>query len=115
MLASSHQVCLFINNEERNAEAFAMAATQIDLSGTSALTFLEALALDVALVLKRLGGSAHQNVVIDCVAAMKRSRGEPVSNDLRQAVVEAFESYSDWFARPFGEGSMRWALIADPV
>jgi hypothetical protein len=26
-------------------------------------------------VLKSLGGSAHQNVVIDCVAAHKRQRG----------------------------------------
>ena len=76
--------------------------------------FLEALARDVAMVLKSLGGSAHQNVVIDCVAALKRQRGEPVTQDLRQAVVEAFERYSEWFTRPFGDGSMRWALIADP-
>lgn len=76
--------------------------------------FLEALARDVAMVLKSLGGSAHQNVVIDCVAALRRQRGEPVAQDLRQAVVEAFERYSQWFARPFGEGSLRWALIAEP-
>jgi len=79
------------------------------------LSFLESLARDVALVLKSLGGSAHQNVVIDCVAAMKRQRGEPVNKDLRQAVVEAFERYSQWFTRPFGEGSMRWALVAEPA
>ena len=78
-------------------------------------SFLESLARDVALVLKSLGGSAHQNVVIDCVAAIKRQRGEAVTQDLRQAVVEAFERYSQWFARPFGEGSMRWALIAEPA
>lgn len=76
--------------------------------------FLESLARDVALVLKSLGGSAHQNVVIDCVAALKRQRGEPVTQDLRQAVVEAFERYSEWFTRPFGDGSMRWALVAEP-
>ncbi len=76
--------------------------------------FLESLARDVAMVLKSLGGSAHQNVVIDCVAALKRQRGEPVTQDLRQAVVEAFERYSEWFTRPFGDGSMRWALIAEP-
>lgn len=79
------------------------------------LSFLESLARDVAMVLKSLGGSAHQNVVIDCVAAMKRNRGEAVAPDLRNAVVEAFERYSQWFARPFGEGSMRWALIAEPA
>lgn len=95
--------------------AFAMANTQTETPGQNALTFLESLARDVALVLKRLGGSAHQNVVIDCVAAMKRNRGEPVTQDLRHAVVQAFESYSQWFARPFGEGSMRWALIAEPA
>jgi hypothetical protein len=78
------------------------------------LSFLESLARDVAQVLKSLGGSAHQNVVIDCVAAMKRNRGEPVAPDLRNAVVEAFERYSQWFTRPFGEGSMRWALVAEP-
>ena len=91
-----------------------MAKTQTETPGQNALTFLESLARDVALVLKRLGGSAHQNVVIDCVTAMKRTRGEPVSHDLRAAVVEAFERYSQWFTRPFGEGSMRWALIAEP-
>ncbi len=73
-------------------------------------SLLEALARDVAHVLRSLGGAAHQNVVIDCVAALRRQRGEPVTQDLRQAVVEAFERYTDWFTRPFGEGSMRWAL-----
>lgn len=79
------------------------------------LSFLESLARDVAEVLRSLGGSAHQNVVIDCVTAMKRNRGEAVTQELRSSVVEAFERFSDWFTRPFGEGSMRWALIADPA
>ena len=78
-------------------------------------SFLEALARDVALVLKNLGGSAHQNVVIDCVTAMKRQRGETVNQDLRQTIVEAFERYSQWFTKPFGENSMRWALIVEPA
>ena len=34
---------------------------------------------DMAEVLKRFGGSAHQTVVIDCVVAMRRQRGEPVA------------------------------------
>jgi hypothetical protein len=85
------------------------------VSPNEKLSFLESLARDVALVLKSLGGSAHQNVVIDCVAAMKRNRGEAVAPDLRNAVVEAFERYSQWFTRPFGEGSMRWALVAEPA
>ena len=76
--------------------------------------FLESLARDVAMVLKSLGGSAHQDTVIDCVAALRRTRGEPVTQGLRQAIVEAFEAFSEWFTRPFGDGSKRWALIADP-
>ena len=77
--------------------------------------FLESLARDVVMVLKSLGGSAHQDTVIDCVAALRRTRGEPVTHDLRQAVVEAFEQFSEWFTRPFGDGSKRWALIAEPA
>ena len=76
---------------------------------------LESLARDVAMVLKSLGGSAHQDTVIDCVFALKRTRGEPVTQDLRQAIVAAFEAFSEWFTRPFGDGSKRWALVAEPV
>ncbi len=76
--------------------------------------FLESLARDVVAVLKSLGGSAHQDTVIDCVAALRRTRGEPVTQELRQAVVQAFEEFSDWFTRPFGAGSKRWALVAEP-
>mgnify|MGYP006146679421 CR=1 FL=1 len=32
---------------------------------------------------------------------------------LRQKIIEAFEQYRDWFVRPFGEGSQRWALAGD--
>jgi hypothetical protein len=72
---------------------------------------LDSLAQDIALVLKSMGGSAHQSLIVDCVAAMKRQRGEPVvPSDLRQKIVEVFEHYRDLFFRPFGEGSQRWAL-----
>lgn len=71
---------------------------------------LDPLAADVALVLQRMGGSAHQAVVVDCVAAMKRQRGEQVAQDLTAKIVEVFEKYRDLFFRPYGEGSMRWAL-----
>jgi hypothetical protein len=71
---------------------------------------LDPLAQDVATVLKSMGGSAHQNLVVDCVAALKRQRGEQVAQDLAVRVVEVFEKYRDLFFRPFGEGSMRWAL-----
>ncbi len=69
------------------------------------------LAWDIAAVLKRMGGSAHQTVVIDCVVAMQRQRGAPVSKpDLAAQIIEIFERYRDMFVRPFGEGSQRWAL-----
>jgi hypothetical protein len=85
------------------------------MSATRQPTILEALARDAALVLKSLGGSAHESTVIDCVAALRRQRGEPVGPDIGRLIVEAFQRYSEWFARPFGEGSKRWALIAEPV
>lgn len=65
---------------------------------------------DIAAVLKRMGGSAHQQDVVQCVAAMKRQRGETVAQDLASRILEVFEHYRDLFFRPFGEGSMRWAL-----
>ena len=53
---------------------------------------LDSLAQDIALVLKSMGGSAHQTMIVDCVAAMKRQRGEPVvPSDLRQKIVAVFE------------------------
>lgn len=81
-----------------------MAQTRTPRSG------LDSLARDIALVLERMGGSAHQTVVIDCVAALKRQRGEQVTPDLKTRIIEVFEHYRDLFFRPFGEGSNRWAL-----
>jgi hypothetical protein len=53
-------------------------------------------------------------LVVDCVAALRRQRGEAVdAQALRQKIIEAFEQYRDWFVRPFGEGSQRWALAGD--
>lgn len=71
---------------------------------------VDPLAEDIAVVLKRMGGSAHQKDVVQCVAALKRQRGETVANDLAAKIVEVFEHYRDLFFKPFGEGSMRWAL-----
>lgn len=70
----------------------------------------EPLARDIATALKSMGGSGHQKRVVECVAAMKRQRGEAVAQDLAQKVIEVFERYRDLFFRPFGEGSLRWAL-----
>lgn len=71
---------------------------------------LEPLAQDIAAVLKRMGGSAHQKTVVECITAMKRQRGESVGQDLANRIIEVFEKYRDLFFRPFGEGSYRWAL-----
>lgn len=74
---------------------------------------VDPLAQDIAAVLRRMGGSAHQKDVVQCVAAIKRQRGEAVTQDLTAKVIEVFERYRDLFFRPFGEGSMRWALQPD--
>ncbi|QQQ18245.1 hypothetical protein JIP62_13200 [Brevundimonas vitis] len=69
------------------------------------------LAWDIATVLRSLGGSAHQTVVIDCVTALQRQRGLEVRRqDMASRIIEVFEHYRDMFFRPFGEGSQRWAL-----
>ncbi|WP_406851961.1 hypothetical protein WEU32_11445 [Brevundimonas sp. BH3] len=73
------------------------------------------LAHDIATVLHRMGGSAHQDMVINCVAAMRRQRGESVTQDLKARIIEVFERYRDFFVRPFGEGSMRWAIAPDAL
>ncbi len=71
---------------------------------------IDPLAQDIAAVLKRMGGSAHQRDVVQCIVAMKRQRGETVAQDMTRTIVEVFERYRDLFFKPFGEGSMRWAL-----
>ena len=71
---------------------------------------IDPLAQDIAAVLKSMGGSAHQRDVVQGVCAMKRQRGETVAQDLANRIVEVFEKYRDLFFKPFGEGSMRWAL-----
>ena len=58
------------------------------------------LAHDVATVLKHMG-------------ALKRQRGESVTQDLKARIVEVFERYRDFFIKPFGENSLRWALAPD--
>ncbi|MEN5146359.1 hypothetical protein [Brevundimonas diminuta] len=88
---------------------------QTDFTSPWAEKLKDPLAHDVATVLQRMGGAAHQDIVVDCVAALKRQRGESVTQDLKTRVIEVFERYRDFFFRPFGEGSMRWALKAEPA
>lgn len=82
--------------------------TQIDSPWAEKLK--DPLAADVATVLQHMGGSAHQDIVVNCVAALKRQRGESVTQDLKARIVEVFEAYRDFFIKPFGENSLRWAL-----
>lgn len=84
----------------------------IDAAESSAGPFLrDPLVRDMAAVLRSMGGSAHQNVVIDCVAALLRQRGEAVArSDLAVRILELLEACRGVFVRPFGEGSQRWAL-----
>lgn len=108
-LASSACICeAFAWFEIR--EAYPMAQNARTQSSGPWASKVDPLAQDIAAVLKRMGGSAHQKDVVQCVAAMKRQRGEAVAQDLATKIVEAFEHYRDLFFRPFGEGSMRWAL-----
>ena len=73
-------------------------------------TQIDPLAQDIAAVLRRMGGSAHQKDVVQCVCALKRQRGVTVAPALALRLVEVFERYRVLFFKPFGEGSMRWAL-----
>jgi len=87
--------------------------TQTEFASPWAERLDDPLAHDVATVLQRMGGSAHQDMVVNCVAALKRQRGESVTQDLRHRIIEVFERYRELFFRPFGEGSLRWALKAE--
>jgi hypothetical protein len=101
-----------------SSEGFCDRFASVENKGASRMTQntnpwavqVDPLAQDIAAVLKRMGGSAHQRDVVQCVAAMKRQRGETVAQDLANKIVEVFEKYRDLFFKPFGEGSMRWAL-----
>lgn len=87
--------------------------TEVENNSPWAAKLDDPLAHDIALVLHRFGGSAHQDIVVNCVAAMKRQRGESVTHDLKVKIIEVFERYRDFFIRPFGEGSMRWAIAPE--
>ena len=65
------------------------------MAQTTPKTVLESLAQDIAAVLKSMGGSAHQNLVVDCVAALRRQRGEAVdAQALRQTLQQVVPAQS---------------------
>jgi hypothetical protein len=75
---------------------------------------------EIAEVLHEMGGSAHQDAVIDRIAVR---RGEVlISDELRADVLAAFEAHRAHARRrrkpallclPFGEGSRRWGLTPE--
>ncbi len=78
------------------------------------------LAAEIIEALRRLGGAAHRDVVIDRVISARRNAGRVVEASLRLDLERAFERYRDrrrkadvtvLFTLPFGDGSLRWALI----
>ena len=78
------------------------------------------LAAELVAALQRLGGAAHRDVVIDRVITARRNAGKLVEETLRIDLARAFERYREQrrkpdvtplFTLPFGEGSLRWALI----
>lgn len=92
-----------------------MKKTEVDNNSPWVAKLDDPLAHDIALVLHRMGGSAHQDIVVNCVAAIQRQRGESVNQDLRSKIIEVFERYRDFFIRPFGEGSLRWAIAPEAL
>ena len=79
-----------------------------------------ALAAELVETLQRLGGAAHRDVVLDRAMATRRDSGKAAGPEIRVEMARAFEVYRDarrkgddgaLFTLPFGEGSLRWALV----
>lgn len=79
-----------------------------------------ALAAELVETLQRLGGAAHRDVVLDRAMAARRDAGKTAEPEDRLELARAFEVYRDakrkgdegaLFTLPFGEGSLRWALV----
>lgn len=78
-----------------------------------------ALATEIVEALHWLGGAAHRDVVVDRILATRRNAGKPAEASLRGELWDAFDSFRDrmrkdgsaLFTLPFGEGSLRWALL----
>jgi hypothetical protein len=66
--------------------------------------------------LHSLGGQAHRDVVVNCIAAVRRSVDAEPPHDLAHRLIAAFDDYladpptPSLLALPFGAGSRRWAL-----
>lgn len=76
--------------------------------------------VEITEVLYEMGGSAHQEAVIDRIAIRRGQRR--ISEALRAEILAAFEAHRALARRrrkpallylPFGEGSRRWGLTPD--
>lgn len=79
-----------------------------------------AFAAELVEALQLLGGAAHRDVVLDRALAARRTSGGSASIEVRREMMRAFEVFRDarrkeeggaLFTLPFGEGSLRWALV----
>ncbi len=65
--------------------------------------------------LNYLGGQAHRDMVVNCIAAVRRNLGEHPPEELAEDIVAAFHEHlrgseACMLALPFGPESRRWGL-----
>ncbi len=67
-----------------------------------------------------LGGQAHRDAVVECIAAFRRNNGGEPPRGLAQDVIGAFHEHLKapspgpcLLALPFGPESRRWGLSAE--
>lgn len=76
----------------------------------------DALIAEIIDALYSLGGQAHRDVVVNCIAAVRRTADMDPPHDLAQLLIAAFDDYlavppsPSWLVLPFGPQSRRWAL-----
>jgi len=75
---------------------------------------------DIVDALHYLGGQAHRDVVIECIAAFRRNKGAEPPRGLAQDVISAFHDHLQrpepgpcLLTLPFGPESRRWGLSLD--
>ncbi len=85
---------------------------------------LESIATDAVEALKALGGSAHFNILLEKVQAIRRASDRHTPEGLSLLLKDTLERFRQrddqpegqgvaFFYRPFGETSLRWALCRD--
>jgi len=80
----------------------------------------DALVTELIDALHYLGGQAHRDVVVNCIAAIRRSAGQEIPDTLAEDLTAAFHEHLNapgpcMMTLPFGPGSLRWALSNEGV